>query len=264
MKKIYHLFFSLLFFPVIPQAQLDTVPYDTDTLPLANQRDFPANAVIEKIDTVKGEASVFVPISLVNDSFVQRRINEETVKAQQSDKEFWYANYSFKKAAPKDEQQTGGREPLIFKPAFEVVLWIIVAAGFLLFLFLFLSNGSVGIFRSRRFIKEDAGADTTDFDDIFSIDYRKEIDKAAAAGNYNFAVRLLYLRLLRQLAEKNIIDYKQDLTNFDYLMQLQQTTYYKEFFWLTRHYEYSWYGQFPLGPGRFDTIRQQFESFGRI
>jgi len=101
-------------------------------------------------------------------------------------------------------------------------------------------------------------------DDIFAIiNYQLELDKAAASGNYRFGVRLLYLRLLRNLADRNIINYTQDRTNFDYLAQLQPTGYYTDFFRLTRHYEYSWYGQFPLEQDKFIIIRKEFENFDK-
>ena len=79
-------------------------------------------------------------------------------------------------------------------------------------------------------------------EDIFAINYQKEIDKAAQQGNYRLAVRLLFLRILKNLSQKNIIRYTQDKTNLDYLVQLHATRYYSDFFRITRNYEYSWYG----------------------
>ena len=65
----------------------------------------------------------------------------------------------------------------------------------------------------------------------------------------------MYLRLLKKMSEQKIIQYTQDRTNFDYLLQLHSTQYYNEFFRLTRNYEFTWYGQFEVD----ETV---FRSFG--
>ena len=67
-------------------------------------------------------------------------------------------------------------------------------------------------------------------EDIFAINYQKEIDKACSKGNYRLAIRLMFLRLLKDLSEKNIIQYTQDKTNFDYLIQLHPTRLLQRFF----------------------------------
>jgi hypothetical protein len=71
----------------------------------------------------------------------------------------------------------------------------------------------------------------------------------------------MFLQLLKNLSEKNIIQYKHDRTNFDYLSQLYATRYYEDFFRITRHYEYSWYGQFEVSPKTYQVIKKEFEDF---
>jgi hypothetical protein len=63
------------------------------------------------------------------------------------------------------------------------------------------------------------------------------------------------------MAEKNIIQYKQDRTNLDYLLQLHPTVYYNNFFRITRNYEYSWYGKFEVREGAYKMIRSDFDQF---
>ena len=86
---------------------------------------------------------------------------------------------------------------------------------------------------------------------------------AAAAGNFRLAIRLMFLRSLKNMSEKNIIRYKQDKTNFDYLVELHPTTYYNNFFKVTRSYEYSWYGQFPVSEDAYRIIRNDFDQFDK-
>ena len=86
--------------------------------------------------------------------------------------------------------------------------------------------------------------------------YRQELEKAIANQNYRLGVRLMYLHVLRMFSEKNIIQYKIERTNSDYLLQLFNTSYYKDFFRLTRNFEYVWYGKFDITPAAFEIIRQ--------
>lgn len=267
MKRIYHFIFLLLFIPALSRAQqppepiVDSISASLpDSIASLTDNDYED----EEVAVPKKNETVFDPKWMAaSDSVKLREVNAATIKAQQADEEFWYANYSFKKEKPKeDEPKENNSRPLIDSPALETILWVIVVVGFITFLAVFLMNGNVGIFRRSKTIRDREMAEEN-FDDIFAINYEQQIEKAAAEGNYNFGVRLLYLRLLRTLAERNIIEYKQDRTNFDYLLQLQPTKYYKEFFRLTRHYEYGWYGQFPMQKEQFDQIRRQFADFDR-
>jgi hypothetical protein len=100
-------------------------------------------------------------------------------------------------------------------------------------------------------------------EDIFAINYQREIDKAVGEGNYRLAVRLHFLQLLKNLSDRNIIRYQQDKTNLDYLFQLQSTRHYNDFFRITRNYEYSWYGQFEVSADAYRHIRKEVEQFER-
>jgi len=100
-------------------------------------------------------------------------------------------------------------------------------------------------------------------ENIFDIKYEREIEKAIRASDYRLATRLMFLRLLKDLSRKNIIQYKQERTNFDYLSQLYSTGYYNDFLRLARNYEYAWYGKFDISTESFSIIKNEFEKFDR-
>ncbi|HEX7845165.1 MAG TPA: hypothetical protein VF476_05135 [Chitinophagaceae bacterium] len=141
----------------------------------------------------------------------------------------------------------------------QIGLWAVIIAGFAIFLVIWLSGT---LFRKKtKMISETETGEITE--DIFAINYQKEIDKAAASGNYRLAIRLMFLRLLKNMSEKNIIRYKQDSTNLDYLMQLHASDHYHDFFRIARNYEYSWYGHFEVKEDAYKIIRSDFDSFDR-
>jgi hypothetical protein len=194
------------------------------------------------------------------DSIQWRKLPDSTLKRMSQDENFWYVNYVFNKQK-KVQDNPREKESFTEQPLFQTILWLVIIGGFVAFIIIYLSNSNAALFRRKsRTIhgEEDISYETGN---IFEINYAKEIDKAIRENNYRLAVRLLFLRSLTRLSNKNIIDYKLDRTNFDYLVQLRPTNYYTDFFRLTRNYEYCWYGQFDIDPGKFGILKNDFENF---
>jgi hypothetical protein len=143
------------------------------------------------------------------------------------------------------------------------MIWIVILAIFIGGILMYLGGNNIGLFRKKNVLTGDGEKEEEITEDIFAINYQKEIDKAAAQGNYRVAIRLMFLRALRNLSEKNIIRYKQDKTNLDYLMELHPTAYYNSFFRITRNFEYSWYGQFAVSEEGYKVIRSDFDQFDK-
>jgi hypothetical protein len=237
------------------ELKYEVVDTAIQAVPAENAND---DYVVGSTDDTKVETAYFLRKEFtggVADTLKFRSLPANVIKALREDDAFWYANETFKKKQPKKRNVK-----FINQPLFQTLLWVIIVGGFATFLILYLHNSNAGLFRRTATI---GGEDEADLEtsDIFSINYQKEIDKAVNMGNYRLAVRLMFLRVLRTLSDKNLIQYKQDSTNFEYMMQLRATTMYPDFFRLTRNYEYSWYGQFDIDPEKYSIIRNEFENF---
>ena len=234
--------------------ELDTPVVDTVVSENTEEESYAQDTVEE----VKPEQEYFLRKEFtggLTDSLKFRRLPDHVIKSLREDKAFWYANETFKKRGEKKK----GKASFTEHPAFQTILWLIIIGGFVTFLILYLYNSNVGLFRkSTSIASEETDLETSD---IFAINYQKEIDKAVGMNNYRLAVRLMFLRLLRNLSDKNIIQYKQDSTNFDYMLQLRSTGMYPDFFRLARNYEYSWYGQFDVDKEKYSVIKHEFENF---
>lgn len=189
-----------------------------------------------------------------------RHLDTTTVNKLKKDKAFWYVNE--KPAEKKAKKNT----PSIFRSFnskwFRFLLWTIIIGSFLTILIWFLAASDVQFFTRKKkllLVQEDE----PDMENIFDINYEKEIEKAIAAGNFRLATRLLYLRLLKRMSETNIIQYKQGRTNSDYVLQLYGTAWYNDFFRLTRNFEYAWYGEFRLSEEAFGVINKDFATFNQ-
>lgn len=211
------------------------------------------------------------------DSIWLKRLPDNVVNDWKKDKEFWYADSVFRSTADRQSQEMNNPSPqeensrernrprqqeyksAAASPFVQTLLLGIVIAGFAGFIIYYLVSNK-GMFKKQKTLATDETVEE-ETEDIFAISYQKEIDKAAAAGNYRYAIRLQFLRLLKNMAEKNIIQYKQDRTNLDYLMQLSSSPHYNDFFRLTRNYEYSWYGHFEVDAEKYRLVSNDFNNF---
>jgi hypothetical protein len=197
------------------------------------------------------------------DSISWKKIPDTVIQKLQADDDFWYINYVFNKQKREKKQYEYEERnvPLAETSLFQTILWLVIIGGFIAFVIIYLANSNTGLFRKKNTIIRSDEEMEAETDNIFEINYQREIDRAVSNGNYRFAVRLMFLRVLKNLSDKNIIQYTPDRTNFDYLLQLHDTYHYNDFFKLTRNYEYSWYGQFDIDTENFSWIRRDFENF---
>jgi len=98
-------------------------------------------------------------------------------------------------------------------------------------------------------------------ENIYAIDFEPEIENAIAQQNYRLAVRLLYLRTLRQLSDANLIHWENTKTNSIYINELIDTDQRLAFKLLTRQFEYVWYGEMIIDSDVFKKISVLFTNF---
>jgi len=187
-----------------------------------------------------------------------RTIPQSDLQKVKSDEEYWYVNEAPQRAKKNREPK---KSVDIFDLSwFRVLFWVLVIGGFVALLIWFLATSNIRLFSRRS--KEVGGEETIEeaTENIFELNFGKEIQKAIGSQNYRMAVRLMYLRTLRDLSLKNLINYTHEKTNSDYLFQLAGTSYYKNFFRLTRDFDYTWYGHFPLSQDSFSVIQNDFNN----
>lgn len=143
---------------------------------------------------------------------------------------------------------------------------------FLEYLFILLGIGAIVFFITRLmgvdmlaiFKGKPAAANlpyAESLENIHEIDFDAEIDKAVAQHNYRLAVRLLYLKCLKQLSDASLIQWQPDKTNITYINELSETEQRHTFKLLTRQFEYVWYGGFAIDAPVFKQINELFQQF---
>lgn len=101
-------------------------------------------------------------------------------------------------------------------------------------------------------------------ENIHEINFDTLIEEAVQQQDYRRATRLLYLRSLKQLSDKEYIRWSMDKTNRDYLRELPTGDVRSHFERLTLLFEYTWYGDFPIDKVLFEQSRALFNNFGTL
>jgi len=190
----------------------------------------------------------------------ERLVADSLVNKLKSDDAFWYAGLAPERDKP--DRRASFWLWFVQQGWLKSAIWLLIVGGFIAVLIWYLAASNIFLLKKQPKNLSDVKNEAIN-EDIFSLPYKAEIQKAIAAQNFRLATRLLYLQTLKQLSERNIIQYQADRTNSTYLSQLYQTPYYKDFFNLTRHFEYVWYGQMQVSPTAFAAIQQNFEHFNR-
>jgi hypothetical protein len=199
---------------------------------------------------------------LQTDPVAVRRVPRQKVDELKNDDAYWYANQVIEKKKKKQVQPPpSANKGLLDAAWFRNILWIIILCSFIGVIIWYLASSNISLFQksARKIFDEEAETELSD--DIFSIQYDKEIQKAVDAKNYRLATRLWYLETLTELSDRNIIEYGHDKTNQDYVNSLYGGKYYRDFFRLTRNFEYTWYGQFNLSAEAYELMRADFTKF---
>lgn len=87
------------------------------------------------------------------------------------------------------------------------------------------------------------------------------IKNAVKNSNFNLATRYYYLKTLKVLNEKGLIERDADKTNSDYIYEIKNSQLRKDFQYISYIYNYSWYGEFELNQEAWQQAETGFESF---
>jgi Domain of unknown function (DUF4129) len=101
-------------------------------------------------------------------------------------------------------------------------------------------------------------------DYLHESDLDRFLREALAAGNFNLAIRLYYLQVIKQLSEKKLIALSREKTNREYVRSLQNHHLGENFRDLTRYYERVWYGNQPLSQQDYADAALRFKSILRL
>ena len=195
---------------------------------------------------------------------VKRKISEDSIAALKSGKEFAYMQYIdslFRhRSIEKQNIEPPASQPkeIISNPGLRALYWLIAFVLVLFIVFkMFVGKNALFAINQKTMHKNISQPKSSDP----HLSNRENALNAIADKNYRLATRFMYLDALDTLGEKGQISITPQKTNYQYAGELKNTELKKSFTTITLHYEYAWFGNFPLNKNQFTEIENEFREF---
>lgn len=141
----------------------------------------------------------------------------------------------------------------------DFVGYVLIAVAIVAVVYLLTRSGRAPVQIDRRgHVREHADelAEAEDLDRL--------IGSAIHDGRYREAVRYLYLRALADLRDANLIEWRAEKTDSEYVREVRGRWEQAEAFArAVRHFQAAWYGEHPVDAAAFAVVREQFDALRR-
>lgn len=131
-----------------------------------------------------------------------------------------------------------------------------------LIVYLFIRYNPLG--RYLKTSEEPSVLMSTEEDIIRHKDIPLLIDHALRDKNYRLAVRYAYLLIIKKLTEADLIDYRFEKTNTDYIKELENEDVKEGFGQITRLYDFIWYGNFDIVEEDYKKAQSTFDKLNKL
>ena len=268
---MYKFFFSiLLIFLVSAGAVYSQVPTDSagsgDSVSAQSGSSSPvtdtSGVAGDGTVTYTSDDSLYKPVedSSYTSSFAPREVPQSKVNKYLADRDYEFANDPEYWKKDKTQDNTGPSlfTRLLRNKIFQWALFLVVIAVVMYGIFQLARENNFTWYNRRSKQSQE-----TEPDSVLqgSRNYDEAIRKYQAEGNYRFAIRYLFLRLIHTAADKNIIQIKDSATNSEIGRAFGQHPLASQYRYLATAYEYIYYGDFNLNKEIFDSLKMKFEIF---
>jgi len=91
-------------------------------------------------------------------------------------------------------------------------------------------------------------------------DLDKLIENALTAGNFRLAVRFVYLKILKLLSGKQLIEYQYQKTNYEYAYEIENADLRAIFREVSFVFDYCWYGEHEASEQDYLFVQRKFNE----
>jgi hypothetical protein len=173
-----------------------------------------------------------------------------------------YSEDSFKRIEKKDKDSKRTASVVNQDLGRLKYVWLILVVGIFIVVLVFLwpyfktlnKNGKLSLVIEDEQPEEAA---------LRAANLKQALDEALNRGDYRQAFRIRYLEVLQQMVLNNIIDYRKERTNMEYLRQIKDPSVHQLFKALTLSFEEVWYGEMTADQAAFNRMSEVFTSIMR-
>lgn len=145
-----------------------------------------------------------------------------------------------------------------FEVFWDLIVYILIGFAVIAIIWTFFRSEVKGLFANDK-IKNDLNVQEK-VEDIYSLDLDKMIGEAIAKGNFRYAIRLNYLNTLKKLSDKNLINWKLEKTNREFIREIKLEVYRTGFERITNEFEFIWYGGFNIDEIKYKELQLVFND----
>lgn len=101
-------------------------------------------------------------------------------------------------------------------------------------------------------------------ENVHNMNFDELIANALKNKDYRLVVRFLYLKNLKLMSDKEIIDWSTNKTNYSYQYEIKNNSLRNKFLEATLIFDYVWYGEFALDESQFSEINRRMNEFNNM
>jgi hypothetical protein len=210
----------------------------------------------------QGEPDVATEKTTIPEPFVYREVPDSIAKNLKKEKDFAYANdagYWAKDPPPQQQRDFWDYFYNFFQgTVIRTIAYSLLIAFFLFVIYRIIVVNKLFLFYSPKKVKKEAEEEVINIDDE-NID--EKIQKAMDQKDNRMAVRYMYLKALKLLNDRQWIHFHAEATNYEYVNEMSKHKLGDDFRFLTRVYDYMWYGEFTLTNEQFEIVHNNFKHF---
>ncbi|SHI30236.1 hypothetical protein [Algibacter luteus] len=139
------------------------------------------------------------------------------------------------------------------------IFYIAIAGAVIFLVYILINEGGSNLFSSNR-NKTVNNFEEITVENIKNADIITLIKNAENDDDYRLAIRYYYLLVLKTLSLKNYIKFEDDKTNNEYLIEVSDKPFSKDFQYTSYLYNYIWYGEFPINLNNYITAKTNMET----
>ena len=152
-------------------------------------------------------------------------------------------------------------DPGFYKMVEILIYLILIAIAIYIIIRLFVGHKATSFFTKKS--KELAPLSFEE-EHIEKINLDDLISNALQQSDYRLAIRYMYLKILKDLSVKNLIDWHFEKTNIDYYNELSSPTLQQNFKTVSYLYEHIWYGEFNVDSTSFNSAKKEFDNLQKV
>ena len=188
-----------------------------------------------------------------------RHVPDSVVNSFKTAKGYEYANDPayWKKAKPPADSWN------IVEKLMNPVLWKVIGYVFLAAMFIFVVYRLIanGVFYRKEKKPEQLNDLPDDIMKLDEVSLKSLLKDFLRDGKFREAIRAQYLLTLLALERSGLIKFDPNATNHDYADQLKEHKAHGKFSFLTRIYEYAWYGDIAVSEQDYRFAEKRFIDF---